>query len=99
VSELEAFGVEFEEAIERVRVPAYVIDREGVIRWLNAAAQEIVGDLRGRPFTSVVAPASPASSAPSRSRMKETVSSASSGRSSATALRRGPTSPREPIPA
>ena len=56
MSELEAFGVEFEEAIERVRVPAYVIDRDGVIRWLNAAAQEIVGDLRGRPFTSVVAP-------------------------------------------
>src|SRR3954470_17574821 len=56
VSELDAFGDELEEAIERVRVPAYVIDREGIIRWLNPAAQAIVGDVRGRHFTSVVAP-------------------------------------------
>jgi PAS domain S-box-containing protein len=56
VSELEAFGADLEEAIERVRVPAYVIDRDGIIRWLNPAAEEIVGDARGRPFTSVVAP-------------------------------------------
>ena len=44
-----------ESAIGRVRVPAYVIDRHGVIRWLNAAAEEIVGDVRGRQFTSVLA--------------------------------------------
>jgi len=56
VSGLDAFGNGLEEAIERVRVPAYVIDREGVIRWLNPAAQAIVGDVRGRHFTSVVAP-------------------------------------------
>ena len=56
MSELEALGGELEEAIERVRVPAYVIDRDGIIRWLNPAAQEIVGDVRGRPFTSIVAP-------------------------------------------
>ena len=56
MSELEAIGGELEGAIERVGVPAYVIDREGVIRWLNPAAQKIVGDVRGRPFTSVVAP-------------------------------------------
>src|SRR3954470_3467496 len=56
VSELDAFGDELEEAIERVRVPAYVIDREGIIRWLNPAAQAIVGDARGRPFTALLAP-------------------------------------------
>ena len=56
MSELEALGGELEEAIERVRVPAYVIDREGIIRWLNPAAQKIVGDVVGRPFTDIVAP-------------------------------------------
>jgi PAS domain S-box-containing protein len=56
VSELGAIGGEVEDAIERVRVPAYVIDRQGIIRWLNPAAQKTVGDVRGRHFTSVVAP-------------------------------------------
>jgi PAS domain S-box-containing protein len=33
-----------------------VIDASGIIRWLNPAARRIVGDCRGRQFTSVVAP-------------------------------------------
>jgi PAS domain S-box-containing protein len=56
VSELEAIGGDVEDAIERVRVPAYVIDTHGIIRWLNPAARKIVGDVRGRHLTSVVAP-------------------------------------------
>src|SRR3954447_19918273 len=56
MSELKALGGEIEDAIERVRVPAYVVDPHGIIRWLNAAALELVGDVRGRQFTSVVAP-------------------------------------------
>jgi PAS domain S-box-containing protein len=56
MSELEALGGEIEDALERVRVPAYVIDPHGVIRWLNAAALKLMGDVRGRQFTSVVAP-------------------------------------------
>jgi hypothetical protein len=32
------------------------IDAAGVIRWLNRAAENLVGNVRGRPFTSVVAP-------------------------------------------
>lgn len=56
MSELEAIGGEVEDAIERVRVPAYVIDGHGIIRWLNPAARKIVGDVRGRHLTSVVAP-------------------------------------------
>src|SRR5689334_15725348 len=56
MSELEALGGEVEDAIDRVRVPAYVIDREGIIRWLNPAALKLVGDVRGRQLTSVVAP-------------------------------------------
>ena len=56
MSELEAIGGEVEDAISRVRVPAYVIDAHGIIRWLNPAAEKIVGDVRGRQVTSVVAP-------------------------------------------
>jgi PAS domain S-box-containing protein len=56
MSELEAMGGELEDAIERVRVPAYVIDRHGIIRWINGAAERIVGDVRGRQMTSVLAP-------------------------------------------
>jgi PAS domain S-box-containing protein len=43
-------------ALEDVSVPTYVIDRVGVIRWVNPAARKLVGDVRGRQFTSVVAP-------------------------------------------
>lgn len=43
-------------ALADVKVPCYVVDRFGVIRWLNAAAEELVGDVRGRQQSSVVAP-------------------------------------------
>ena len=49
-------GIAVEEMLEHVNVPSYLIDTTGVIRWLNPAAQAIVGDVRGRQFTSVVAP-------------------------------------------
>jgi PAS domain S-box-containing protein len=49
-------GGDVEAALERVRVPAYMIDKHGIIRWVNAAAQEIVGDVRGKHYTSVLAP-------------------------------------------
>ena len=45
-----------DEVLEHVNVPSYVIDASGIIRWLNPAAQRIVGDVEGRQFTSVVAP-------------------------------------------
>jgi PAS domain S-box-containing protein len=44
------------ELLEHLNVPSYLIDRAGVIRWLNPAARRIVGEVRGRQFTSVVAP-------------------------------------------
>ena len=56
MSSLEEIGGEVEDALERVRVPAYVIDRDGIIRWINPAAEEIVGDVRGQHLTSVLAP-------------------------------------------
>ena len=55
VSKLRAIGADVERALEQVNVPSYVIDSSGVIRWVNAAARKIVGDARGRQFTSVVA--------------------------------------------
>jgi PAS domain S-box-containing protein len=56
VSGLRAIGGDVEGALERVSVPAYVIDKTGVIRWVNSAAIRVVGDVRGRQFRSVVAP-------------------------------------------
>ena len=44
------------EALERINVPSYVLDRNGRVRWLNAAAIALVGDARGRPFTTLIAP-------------------------------------------
>jgi hypothetical protein len=55
VSELEAIGGDVEDAVARVRVPAYVIDPRGIIRWLNPGARKLVGDVRCQHFTSVVA--------------------------------------------
>jgi PAS domain S-box-containing protein len=43
-------------ALEDVNVPSYIVDRFGVIRWLNPAAEALVGDVRGRQQSSVVAP-------------------------------------------
>jgi PAS domain S-box-containing protein len=54
VSALQSMGLE--RTLEHVNVPSYVIDTSGVVRWLNSAAERIVGDVRGRQFASVVAP-------------------------------------------
>jgi PAS domain S-box-containing protein len=53
---LAELGADMEEALTAVNIPSYVIDRSGVIRWLNPAARRYVGDVRGRQFTSVCAP-------------------------------------------
>ena len=47
-------GGDVEAALEHISVPSYVIDPAGVIRWVNPAAMALVGDVRGRQFTSVV---------------------------------------------
>jgi DNA-binding CsgD family transcriptional regulator len=43
-------------ALERVSVPAYILDRDGRIQWLNPAAEAITGDAVGRLFTDVLGP-------------------------------------------
>jgi PAS domain S-box-containing protein len=56
VEALKAMGADVEGALEHVNVPSYVIDREGIVRWMNRSARTLVGDQVGRQFTSVVAP-------------------------------------------
>ncbi|HKB20578.1 MAG TPA: LuxR C-terminal-related transcriptional regulator [Gaiellaceae bacterium] len=51
---LRDMGHDVTDALETVRVPSYVVDRYGIVRWVNPAAREIVGDVRGRQFTSVL---------------------------------------------
>jgi PAS domain S-box-containing protein len=51
-----AVGGDVEKALETVGVPSYVLDETGVVRWMNAAAERLLGNVRGRHFTSVVAP-------------------------------------------
>jgi DNA-binding CsgD family transcriptional regulator len=41
-------------AIAAVNVPAYVLDEHGRVRWINAAARAVVGDVVGQPFTECV---------------------------------------------
>jgi PAS domain S-box-containing protein len=56
MSESETLGGDFRGALENIAVPSYVIDKAGVIRWVNPATIELVGDVRGLHFTEVVAP-------------------------------------------
>jgi PAS domain S-box-containing protein len=56
VAGLDSIGGDIEVALESINVPSYVIDRHGIIRWLNSCARRLVGDVRGKQFTSVVAP-------------------------------------------
>jgi PAS domain S-box-containing protein len=51
-----AVGGDVEQALYNVGVPSYVLDTTGVIRWINPAFERLLGDVRGRHFTSVVAP-------------------------------------------
>jgi PAS domain S-box-containing protein len=53
---LRAMGADVEGALEQVNVPSYVLDHQGVIRWMNLAARRMVGDQVGHLFTSVVHP-------------------------------------------
>jgi DNA-binding CsgD family transcriptional regulator len=49
-------GGNIDDALAEIRVPAFILSRDGFIRWQNARATEVVGETRGRHFSSVVAP-------------------------------------------
>lgn len=49
-------SMKLEDVLEHINVPSYVLEPNGMVRWVNEAARRIVGDVVGRQFTSVVAP-------------------------------------------
>jgi PAS domain S-box-containing protein len=51
-------GGDLEKSLEEINVPAALVDKKGVVRWMNASAREAVGDVRGRPILEVVPPES-----------------------------------------
>jgi DNA-binding CsgD family transcriptional regulator len=51
-------GADVDDALADIRVPAFIVSRNGVVQWQNARAVEVVGDTRGSHFSSVVAPES-----------------------------------------
>jgi len=51
-----AVGGDVERALTGIPVPSYVLDTAGIVRWINPAAERLLGDVRGRHFTSVVGP-------------------------------------------
>jgi PAS domain S-box-containing protein len=54
-AEFDAIPGDVREALDAVNVPSYAIAPTGEILWVNQAAKRLVGDARGRHFTSVVA--------------------------------------------
>src|SRR3954454_4829647 len=46
------------DALERLPIPIFAIDREMTIRWLNRASRDVVGDREGEKFTNVLEPGS-----------------------------------------
>jgi PAS domain S-box-containing protein len=55
VAELRRIARDLAPSIEMLSVPAYVLDRNGVVRWMNAAGLEHFGDLRGKRISQIVA--------------------------------------------
>jgi PAS domain S-box-containing protein len=51
-----ALGGDVEGALANILVPSYILDTAGVVRWLNPAAERLLGNVRGKHFTSVVGP-------------------------------------------
>jgi PAS domain S-box-containing protein len=49
-------SMDIEKVLEHINVPSYLIEANGIIRWVNPAARRIVGEVAGRQFTSIVAP-------------------------------------------
>jgi PAS domain S-box-containing protein len=56
MSESELLAGDVRGVLQNMTVPSYLVDKTGVIRWLNPAATELFGDVRGQQYTSVIAP-------------------------------------------
>jgi PAS domain S-box-containing protein len=55
-NELRQLSPNIAQALAEISLPIYVVDRKGMIRWINAAAIELFGDRRGKHFSAVIAP-------------------------------------------
>jgi len=49
-------SAEIIDVLANVGAPVYVLDPHGIVRWTNARAIDLLGDLRGSHFTATVAP-------------------------------------------
>jgi len=56
VAELRRIAPDMAPSIARLPMPAYILDRNGVVRWLNVAAVEQFGDIRGKRISQIVEP-------------------------------------------
>jgi DNA-binding CsgD family transcriptional regulator len=56
IAELRRIAPDLAPSIAKLTVPAYVLDRDATVRWMNAAAVARFGDLRGRSIGQIVEP-------------------------------------------
>lgn len=56
IEELRRIAPDLAPSIAKLRVPAYILDRTGTVRWMNTAAMHKFGDLRGQSIRQVVSP-------------------------------------------
>ena len=54
--ELQRIAPDLSRSIARLPMPAYILDRNGVVRWLNMAAVREFGDMRGKRISQIVEP-------------------------------------------
>jgi DNA-binding CsgD family transcriptional regulator len=56
IAELRRIAPDLAPSIAKLTVPAYILDRDATVRWMNAAAVARFGDLRGRHIGQIVDP-------------------------------------------
>jgi PAS domain S-box-containing protein len=56
VDELRRIAPDISPSVAMLPMPAYILDRNGVVRWLNMAAIREFGDMRGKRITQIVEP-------------------------------------------
>ena len=56
LKELRRIAPDVSPSVARLPMPAYILDRNGVVRWLNPAAVRHFGDVRGKRIAQIVEP-------------------------------------------
>jgi DNA-binding CsgD family transcriptional regulator len=56
IEELRRIAPDLAPSVAKLKMPAYILDRNGVVRWMNAAAVRHFGDLRGKRIGQIVEP-------------------------------------------